>query len=268
MVYSSTINRLNKSLRNKDLIQCMIEQNYVVKKDYVSKWFSVQEVSKEVLDSEMKVTFNNGNILKYETLCYIITGNGSTITSLETIEFKNKECIIIKKQIDGREREFKILTQEEYWGKPKIGVTTFNSYDGQTHHSYYSHEGTILESKVYDNNGKLEERNTYYYNDKKLLYQIISERQGKRYINRYEYDDRGNGTYAEWYDDNGVRKQGITRYNQYNDIVFDDNWWGGKRIKKEFEYSYDEYGNWLKCREMNNGIYTRFSIRQFKYFNR
>lgn len=52
----------------------MIEQNYVVKKDYVSKWFSVQEVSKEVLDSEMKVTFNNGNILKYETLCYIITG--------------------------------------------------------------------------------------------------------------------------------------------------------------------------------------------------
>ena len=89
MVYSSTINRLNKSLRNKDLIQCMIEQNYVVKKDYVSKWFSVQEVSKEVLDSEMKVTFNNGNILKYETLCYIITGNGSTITSLETIEFKN-----------------------------------------------------------------------------------------------------------------------------------------------------------------------------------
>ena len=134
MVYSSTINRLNKSLRNKDLIQCMIEQNYVVKKDYVSKWFSVQEVSKEVLDSEMKVTFNNGNILKYETLCYIITGNGSTITSLETIEFKNKECIIIKKQIDGREREFKILTQEEYWGKPKIGVTTFNSYDGKTHH--------------------------------------------------------------------------------------------------------------------------------------
>ena len=77
----------------------MIEQNYVVKKDYVSKWFSVQEVSKEVLDSEMKVTFNNGNILKYETLCYIITGNGSTITSLETIEFKNKECIIIKKQM-------------------------------------------------------------------------------------------------------------------------------------------------------------------------
>lgn len=50
--------------------------------------------------------------------------------------------------------------------------------------------------------------------------------------------------------------------------MFDDNWWGGKRIKKEFEYSYDEYGNWLKCREMNNGIYTRFSIRQFKYFNR
>ncbi len=268
MVYSWTINSLNKSLRNKDLIQCMIEQNYVVKKDYVSKWFSVQEVSKEVLDSEMKVTFNNGNILKYETLSYIITGNGSTITSFETIEFKSKECIIIKKHIDGRETESKYLTQEEYWGKPKIGVITFKSHDGKTYHSYYNNDGIILESKIYDNNGRLHERTTYRYNNQGLLAQRIEERLGKQYINRYEYDDRGNQIYVEWYDDNGVRKQSITRYNQYNDIVFDDNWWGGKRIKKEFEYSYDEYGNWLKCREMNNGIYTRFSIREFKYLNR
>ena len=72
----------------------------------------------------------------------------------------------------------------------------------------------------------------------------------------------------EWYDDNGVRKQSITRYNQYNDIVFDDNWFGGKRIKREFEYNYDEYSNWLECREMNDGAYVRLSTRQFKYYNR
>lgn len=245
----------------------MIVQNYVVKKDYISKWFSVQEVSKEVLDSEMKVTFNNGNIIKSEGLNYIIAGDGHIITFLETIEFKNKECIIIKKYIDGRETNFEVLTQEEYWGNLQTGTITFKGRDGKTYHSYYNNEGIILEFKIYDSNGKIQERTTFHYNNQGLLVQRVEERLGKQYIDRYEYDDRGNKTYVEWYDDNGVRKQGMTKYNQYNDIVFDDNWWGGKRIKKEFEYNYDEYGNWLECREMNDEIYVKLSIRHFKYLN-
>ena len=58
MTCITDINRLKNSIRNKNLVQCVVEQNYIVKKDSISTWLSVKEVSQEVLDCEIEVTFN------------------------------------------------------------------------------------------------------------------------------------------------------------------------------------------------------------------
>lgn len=69
---------------------------------------------------------------------------------------------------------------------------------------------------------------------------------------------------SDW-DDNGIKKQGIIKYNDLEHIILHDSWWNGKRIKKEFEYQYDSNNNWIECKEFHDGNYVNLHLRQYKY---
>lgn len=265
MVYSSTIKRLNQSLRHKDLIQCMIEQNYVVKKDYISKWFSVQEVSKEVLASEQQLTFSDGRIIKSETLTYIENHN-NTIISRNIADFKNKGVVTLYEYVNEKKTKFEVLTLDKYFHIHKPNeIVELKCYDGKIRRWYFDYKGLESKAEILDSVGNIEETTKYSYNNNGLRTQAITVRSNNQYISTYQYDVHGNLVFSEWYDDNGTRKQSIAKYNQYNDVIFEDNWWDGKRIKKEYEYNYDEYNNWIERREMNDDNYVGIVVRQFKY---
>lgn len=72
-------------------------------------------------------------------------------------------------------------------------------------------------------------------------------------------------TIIDNWDDNGVKKQGIIKYNNLEHIVLNDNWWNGKRIKREFEYQYDSHNNWVKCKEYHDGKFVYLHLRQYRY---
>lgn len=69
---------------------------------------------------------------------------------------------------------------------------------------------------------------------------------------------------SDW-DDNGVKKQTIIKYNHLEHIILCDAWWNGKRIKKEFEYQYDSHNNWIECKEYHDGNYAYLHLCQYKY---
>lgn len=70
---------------------------------------------------------------------------------------------------------------------------------------------------------------------------------------------------SNWEDDNGIKKQTIIKYNYFEHIVLYDTWWNGKRIKKEFEYQYDNLNNWVECKEYHDGKFVYLHLRQYKY---
>ena len=69
---------------------------------------------------------------------------------------------------------------------------------------------------------------------------------------------------SDW-DDNGVKKQTIAKYNHLGHIISYDSWWNGKKIKKEFEYQYDNHNNWVGCKEYDDGNYVNLHLCQYKY---
>ena len=58
----------SKTLNKKERIQYIIDQQYSYIKSYIPKWFSVVEVTREVLDYEEKVSLNYGAITKDEII--------------------------------------------------------------------------------------------------------------------------------------------------------------------------------------------------------
>ena len=89
-------------------------------------------------------------------------------------------------------------------------------------------------------------------------------------ITRYIKDENkeeqlaGRTIVSDW-DDNGVKKQTIAKYNHLGHIISYDSWWNGKKIKKEFEYQYDNYSNWVECKEYHDGNYVNLHLCQYKY---
>ena len=87
-----------------------------------------------------------------------------------------------------------------------------------------------------------------------------------RYIKDTEKEGQlaGRTIVSDW-DDNGVKKQAIVKYNHLGHIILYDSWWNGKRIKKEFEYQYDNHNNWVECKEYHDGNYVNLHLCQYKY---
>lgn len=204
-IYSIHISRLYGSLHNKELIQGLIAQTFIIERKDISKWYSphnnVQETQR--LHLEHKLLFTNGKIVSCDTISYL---NGFQ-SRLYTRTFEGTKVHIKEYMLKG-------------YMNPQPAPT---------------HEGSTIENI------------TRYIKDENKEEQLA-----------------GRTIVSDW-DDNGVKKQTIAKYNHLGHIISYDSWWNGKKIKKEFEYQYDNYSNWVECKEYHDGNYVNLHLCQYKY---
>ena len=204
-IYSIHISRLYGSLHNKELIQGLIAQTFIIERKDISKWYSphnnVQEIQR--LHLEHKLLFTNGKIVSCDTISYL---NGFQ-SRLYTRTFEGTKVHIKEYMLKG-------------YMNPQPAPT---------------HEGSTIENI------------TRYIKDENKEEQLA---------------DR---TIVSDWDDNGVKKQTIAKYNHLRHIISYDSWWNGKKIKKEFEYQYDNHNNWVGCKEYDDGNYVNLHLCQYKY---
>lgn len=204
-IYSIHISRLYGSLHNKELIQGLIAQTFIIERKDISKWYSphnnVQEIQR--LHLEHKLLFTNGKIVSCDTISYL---NGFQ-SRLYTRTFEGTKVHIKEYMLKG-------------YMNPQPAPT---------------HEGSTIENI------------TRYIKDENKEEQLA---------------DR---TIVSDWDDNGVKKQTIAKYNHLGHIISYDSWWNGKKIKKEFEYQYDNHNNWVECKEYHDGNYVNLHLCQYKY---
>lgn len=204
-IYSIHISRLYGSLHNKELIQGLIAQTFIIERKDISKWYSphnnVQETQR--LHLEQKLLFTNGKIVSCDTISYL---NGFQ-SRLYTRTFEGTKVHIKEYMLKG-------------YMNPQPAPT---------------HEGSTIENI------------TRYIKDENKEEQLA-----------------GRTIVSDW-DDNGVKKQTIAKYNHLGHIISYDSWWNGKKIKKEFEYQYDNYSNWVECKEYHDGNYVNLHLCQYKY---
>ena len=204
-IYSIHISRLYGSLHNKELIQGLIAQTFIIERKDISKWYSphnnVQEIQR--LHLEHKLLFTNGKIVSCDTISYL---NGFQ-SRLYTRTFEGSKVHIKEYMLKG-------------YMNPQPAPT---------------HEGSTIENI------------TRYIKDENKEEQLA---------------DR---TIVSDWDDNGVKKQTIAKYNHLGHIISYDSWWNGKKIKKEFEYQYDNHNNWVECKEYHDGNYVNLHLCQYKY---
>ena len=204
-IYSIHISRLYGSLHNKELIQGLIAQTFIIERKDISKWYSphnnVQEIQR--LHLEHKLLFTNGKIASCDTISYL---NGFQ-SRLYTRTFEGSKVHIKEYMLKG-------------YMNPQPAPT---------------HEGSTIENI------------TRYIKDENKEEQLA---------------DR---TIVSDWDDNGVKKQTIAKYNHLGHIISYDSWWNGKKIKKEFEYQYDNHNNWVECKEYHDGNYVNLHLCQYKY---
>lgn len=168
------IRELLKTLKNIDSIQCLIIENYTYIKGHISKWFSVLEVSREIMDYEQKVIFQNGRIIKddYKKWYHVTV---TPLTSEYTTEFINGKVIEKHYNNQGIADTTTTITEEEFWRK-KFDYdlygrdAMFNNYndvisetvtcDGEvqvkTYEYQYDHYGNWIERRLFIN-GKLKD---------------------------------------------------------------------------------------------------------------
>ena len=105
---------LLKTLKNITSIQCLIVEDYVYKKDHISKWFSVLEVSRELMNYEQKVTFNHGKIVKNENKQWY---HQYALQSSKTIVTEFLTGGVIEKEYDrqGKLQGTTNYSEEKFW---------------------------------------------------------------------------------------------------------------------------------------------------------
>ena len=167
---------LIQTLKNINSIKCLVIENYIYRKDYISKWFSVLEVSREIMDYEQKFVFQNGKIIKEEYKCWC---NVFTIPEYSIIieELINGSIVRKHYNVCGELSDTTIQSEEEYrkiWGNYDIqqsyGIDAiFNEYKDiifetvtlngekqkRTYEYLYDCHGNWVEKRT-NINGKLE----------------------------------------------------------------------------------------------------------------
>mgnify|MGYP000792145679 FL=1 len=157
---------VKSTYRKKELIQIVIQQVFVLKKDYISKWFSVKEVFTEVLQEEEKIVFNNGEVVTEERKLYVNCDPTHFIHWVT--DYKNNVSTTYFS--DGREQK------SEYPPlKPKNDKIIRKWGNEETCHEYYNDNRDLSFTRIYDVNNKLKGDTTYIY-DNCLLYTSPSPR--------------------------------------------------------------------------------------------
>lgn len=244
--------KLEKELRHIQSIQVFIEQKFDIEIAHISKWFSVEHIPTEVIKEESKITVRNGSVMKYENTSY------HPFTRQYIYDYE----LMVRTEIDWQKR---ITTNPIQVDSKKTGIICGN-FQGLDFRVYYNNDGLCVKEETLEKNGQLIKTRYRQYDNRGLCIKIYTVKDKTTVIDSiYEYNINGEQTYAEYIDDFGIKKQHITRYNEFNDIVFDDGYCNNKRFIKTFEYVYDKYNNWTERKELSGNKLIGVTKRQFKY---
>ena len=252
-------------LKNKDSIHYIIERIYEIKKGYITKWFTTQEIQEENLLQEEKLIFSNGIIIQGEEIKTLSKKriintykNGGIVESIEyndkgeqthiTSYHRNNYGDIIESRYS-----FKILRE---WSRYHIKK---NEY-------IYDEIGRIYQIKRYDEENKIIEFQTKIYNNKGDIQNIIHNKgMINEEIDEYIYDEYGDTIVLKWWN-KGVQViskyeytydefKNCTELKQYRDDVFN----------LLHTKQYDKFQNWTELRCYRNGVFNLLYTREFKY---
>ncbi len=151
---------VSSTYRKKEFIQIVIEQTFILKKDYISKWFSVKEVYTEVLQEEEKIIFSNGEVVTKERKLYVNCDPTNFIHWVT--DYKNNISMTY------------FSTGQEEKGepplKPKNDKIVRKWTNGETCHECYNSNRDLSYMAIYDANNRLKADTNYIYdNDNQLI---------------------------------------------------------------------------------------------------
>lgn len=249
---------IERTYRKKELIQALITQEFVTKIDYISKWFSVKEVSTEVLQEEEKIIFSAGMIVTKERKLYVNCVPTNFIHWVT--DYKNN--ISMTYFSDGREEKSKYPPL-----RPKNDKIIREWLNGETCHEYYNDNRDLLSNRIYDANNKLKGDITYIYDNNNLLIKVLSMGEyGKSKSEvTYQYNTQGKLICRIEKDSNNVIKK-TTTYNYNNQGLYIqtiENFSGKQYINK---YEYDDNGNLLSSNFYDENYILRHGVYRYNQY--
>lgn len=132
--------------------------------------------------------------------------------------------------------------QYEYNEKnQKIGFSQLNSQGDLLFKTVYTYDaqGYLIEDKSLSNNGHVNIGKSYEYDAYGYL---LKER-----------------TYSPYHQDS-------RHYNSKGDLILEENEKEAEVYKSEYQYQYDEKGNWIERKKYKDGIYTFTTKREIIYY--
>ena len=226
---------VSSTYRKKEFIQIVIEQTFIIKKDYISKWFSVKEVYTEVLQEEEKIIFSNGEVVTKEHKLYVNCDPTNFIHWVT--DYKNN--ISMTYFSDGREEN------GEPPLKPKNDKIVRKWINGETRHEHYNSNGDLSYIAIYDANNRLKEYSNYIYDSKNLLIKICSMNDYKKKTETIlQYNAEGKCTSRKTTDGNNTIIQKLNFFfDSHGNTTRIYEYFKGKEYIDNF--TYDKNGNML-----------------------
>ena len=222
---------VSSTYRKKEFIQIVIEQTFILKKDYISKWFSVKEVYTEVLQEEEKIIFSNGEVVTKERKLYVNCDPTHFIHWVT--DYKNNISMTY------------FSTGQEEKGepplKPKNDKIVRKWANGETYHEYYDSNRELSYRAIYDANNRLKADTNYIYDNSNLLVKI-------RYMKDYGKS----------------KSEIIQQYNAQGKLIFTQEVDGDNKIISRTTYYYNSQGKETRiCKHIRGREYNS----KFNYDN-
>ena len=149
----------------------------------------------------------------------------------------------------GRLKEQDFMNHQIFDNKGnKIERNGYDSDGSLSNKWTYKHDdkGNQIEGNCYDSNGSLSLKYTYKHDDKGNQIERIGYDSDGSFFNKWTYKDDDNGNLIE------------------SNIIYDSD--GSLSFKYNYEYTYDEKNNWIKCIEFINDIPLEIVEREIEYF--
>lgn len=248
---------VRSTYRKKELIQIVIEQSFILKKDYISKWFSVKEISTEVLQEEEKIVFTNGEVVTEERKLYVNCDPTHFIHWVT--DYKNN--ISMTYFSTGQEKK------GEPPLKPKNDKIVHKWENGETWHEYYNSNRNLSYWAIYDANNRLKADTNYIYDSNNLLVNI-------RYMKDYgkskseiihQYNAQGKLILEKVVDsDNRIISRTTYYYNSQGKETCICKHIGGREYNSKFNY--DKNGNLISSDFYDDNHILRHGIYRYNQY--
>ena len=206
---------------------------------------------------------------------------------LETNEYANGK--LTKRHTYDYNDNYKVSEENEYEGNGKLKwkeifkynskgqlteVTDYSATgDFESRYVYkYDSKGNITDEEKYmDENSQAHTKTTTIYDSKGVPTQILQFNEDGKLIYQGSQDSHGNHTLdMSWNADRSVKEKitQVYKYDDYGNVTFEERTLtdGQQDMRNNYQYYYDENGNWTKKTTLEDGTPSRMVERVVAYY--